>query len=100
MGIEPDRRRWRMKEGRNGAAVKVLVPLQGAKKFWEPQGGGEAEDAAGSLSAAASVGASVLCTEVSTGHPHPVASTKKYTTVDVIASMVVLLFYNVCVFVI
>ena len=29
------------------------------------------------LSAAASVGASVLCTEVSTGHPHPSPATKK-----------------------
>jgi len=28
------------------------------------------------VSAAASVGASVLCTEVSTGHPHPVPATK------------------------
>jgi hypothetical protein len=28
------------------------------------------------VSAAASVGASVLCTEVSTGHPHPVIRTK------------------------
>ena len=29
------------------------------------------------VSAAASVGASVLCTEVSTGHPHPSSATKK-----------------------
>ena len=31
------------------------------------------------VSAAASVGASVLCTEVSTGHPHPSSATKNET---------------------
>ncbi len=46
LGFEPDRRRWRIKGGRKGAAVKVSVPLQGTKKLWAPQGGGEAEDAA------------------------------------------------------
>ena len=43
--IEPDRVRWTMKEGRNGAAVKVSVPPQGTKEtlgtarvnlLWEP----------------------------------------------------------------
>ena len=31
------RRRWRMKRGEDGVAVKISVPLQGTGKFWEPQ---------------------------------------------------------------
>ena len=38
-GFEADRRQWRMKGKRKGAAVKASVPLQGTKKLWAPQGG-------------------------------------------------------------
>jgi len=39
LGFEHDRRRWRKKGVRNGAAVKISAPPQGAKKFWKPQEG-------------------------------------------------------------
>ena len=42
------------------------------------------------VSAAASVGASVLGTEVSTGHPHPVPATKKLGTPKGVASFFLL----------
>ena len=40
------------------------------------------------VSAAASVGASVLRTEVSTGHPHPVTRTRKSTSKEVLFSFI------------
>ena len=58
------RAKWR--SGQNRSA------LQAEKRFWEPQEGGCRRF---KFSAAASVGASVLRTEVSTGHPRPVDST-------------------------
>ena len=35
----PKRVRRTMKRGEDGAAVKISVPLQGTRKFWEPQEG-------------------------------------------------------------
>ena len=58
------RREWR--SGQNRSA------LQAEKRFWVPQ---ERRCHRFKVSAAASVGASVLRTEVSTRHPHPVALT-------------------------
>ena len=61
----------------NEAQRSKFIGAPSRNELWVPQGGGEAEDAAYfEVSASASVGASVLRTEVSTGHPHPVTSTK------------------------
>ena len=72
MGIAPEARpaddeaRAKWRSGQNRSAP------QAEKRFWEPQ---EGRCRRFKFSTAASVGASVLCTEVSTGHPRPVAST-------------------------
>ncbi len=36
-GIEYDRRRWRMKGVRNGAAVKIGSEVTSVRRFWAPQ---------------------------------------------------------------
>ena len=59
---------------------RKLQALQADRNFWAPQEGKQTQSVCANrlgVSAAASVGASVLCTEVSTGHPHPVPATKK-----------------------
>ena len=60
-----------MKRGEDGAAVKVHR-RRGRNELWAPQ-----EVTMGEVSAAASVGASALRTEVSTGHPHRHSDQKK-----------------------
>ena len=67
-----------------------LPTLQVDSNFWVPQEVKQTKFArcGFKVSAAASVGASVLCTEVSTGHPHPAPATKMETVILVMAVFV------------